>query len=90
MIPKWFFLIFISNFLFINCEIVNAEDTPQVNKPSVIDSKQEKLRYDIVILNEKLDSLYKKREALSEAMLETDKEIFEVQKMIIEKSIDGN
>jgi hypothetical protein len=79
MVPKWLFLIFISNCIFFDCEIVNAEPISLGNKPSVIDSKQEKLHYDTVILNEKLDSLYKRREELNEAMLKTDKEIFEVQ-----------
>lgn len=78
MIRKWCFLIFISNCIFFNNQVVKAESIQGRGLPAVDHE------------TERLDSLYKKREEIHEAMLDIDKEIFKLQKMIIEKSVNEN
>ncbi|MGE8082102.1 hypothetical protein [Peribacillus loiseleuriae] len=85
MFPKWLLLLFIClNFSNPN---VSASSIFQMTNSSIIEdiaiNKPKEDNSEIIKLFEKLDEMYKKREALSELYFETDKEIFELQKEIL-------
>ncbi|MGM0879252.1 MAG: hypothetical protein ACQEWV_32615 [Bacillota bacterium] len=76
MFPKWLCVLIIC--------LCFSTSTVSASPMDVANNKHIENNTDIIKLNEKLDQLYAKREALSEAYFEIDQKIFELQKEILE------